>query len=108
MTTPDLTTTPDRQLADWLFYDDVRRAERAEIDGLGCYAAEDEDHDAATCSTCRQLAAAAAERQAVRDEIARREAAGIFIEDPDEPTFEERHAPYGIEWQLEQRERYGR
>lgn len=109
MSTPDLTTIPDRRLADWLFYDDVRRAELSEIDGFYCPGLEDEDVDHAThvasCDYCQRLEADAAERRAVEDEVARRAELGISIEDPDEPTLEERLAPFGPEWQREQRER---
>jgi hypothetical protein len=104
----DLTTTPDRQLEDWLFYDDARMAELAEIDGLYCPDDDgDHHHGPATCSFCREAAAHSDLRAAVKAEIARRVELDIRIEDPNEPTFEERHAPYGIEWELEQRERHG-
>ena len=41
------------------------------------------------------------ERAAVRAEIERREAAGVFIEDPEAPSLEERLEPFGIEWQID-------
>jgi hypothetical protein len=100
----DLTTIPDRQLSDWLFYDDVRTAELLEVDGFTCPDAYD-DHEPDTCAFCSALAADRAERDAVRAEIERRERAGVFIDDPNEPSFEERYAPFGLEWQREQDER---
>jgi hypothetical protein len=101
----DLTNTPDRRLADWLFYDDVRIARELELDGLQCPDLDEPGHDTARCGACSELDAAAAERAEVKAEIARREAAGIRVDDPEAPTFEERFEPFGLEWQIEQRER---
>jgi len=106
----DLTTTPDRQLEDWLFYADVRRAEALEVDGLHCAAAEADYDDGVAhvgCAFCAQLDADSAEYAAVKAEINRRLATEIRIDDPNEPTLEERLAPWGIEWELEQRDRAG-
>jgi hypothetical protein len=91
----DLTTIPDRQLADALYWLDVRCAEHLEVDALY---GDPEGADPAVLADFD-------ERAAVRAEIARREAAGISIEDPTEPSLEERLEPFGIEWQIEQRER---
>lgn len=91
----DLTTIPDRRLAEALFYLDVRCAEHLEVDALY---GDPEGADPAVLADFD-------ERAAVRAEIERREAAGIFIEDPEAPSLEERLEPFGIEWQLEQRER---
>jgi methionine synthase II (cobalamin-independent) len=91
----DLTTMPDRQLETAEFYADVRCAEHLEVDAL--YGDPDGPHPS--------VAADFEWRAALRDEIARREAAGITIDDPDEPSLEARLEPFGIEWQLEQRER---
>ncbi|MGB8878615.1 MAG: hypothetical protein WCD11_19985 [Solirubrobacteraceae bacterium] len=91
----DITTIPDRQLAEALFYLDARCAEHLEVDAL--YG----DPEGADPAVLGDFAA----RLEVRAEIERREAAGIFIEDPDAPSLEERLEPFGIEWQIEQRER---
>ena len=85
---------PDRDLADRLFWIDVRLGEHAEVDCMGGGEYE-----------CPRCSADFKAREAILAEQARREAAGIFIEDPDEPTLEERLEPYGLEWQIEQRER---
>ena len=98
MTTPEIETVPDRLLAESLFYLDVRCAEHLECDAL--YG----DPEGADPRVLADFDSAAE----IRAEIARREAAGVFIDDPDAPTLEERLEPFGIEWQLEQRERYGR
>lgn len=91
----DITTIPDRQLAETLFYLDARCAEHLEVDAL--YG----DPEGADPAVLGDFAA----RTEIRAEIERREAAGIFIEDPDAPTLEERLEPFGLEWQIEQRER---
>jgi hypothetical protein len=90
----DLTTMPDRQLQTAEFYADVRCAEHLEVDAL--YGSDDPDP---------AVVADFEWRAQLRDEIARREAEGITIDDPDEPSLEARLEPFGIEWQLEQRER---
>lgn len=43
--------------------------------------------------------------RALFHEMERRERTGQFNPDPNAPTLEERLGPYGIEWQIEQRER---
>lgn len=92
----DLTTIPDRQLADRLFWLDVKIAELYEIDAV--YG--DEDGPAA------DVLAVFAERDDLAAERDRRIEQGVApIVDPTEPTLEERLAPYGIEWRLEQRDR---
>lgn len=93
----DITQTPDRDLADALFYIDVRRAEHSEIDcdGGGEY-------------RCERCEADYVEAREIRAELARREANGVEVVDPDAPTLEERLGPYGIEWELEQRDRQER
>lgn len=93
----DLTKVPDRQLGDWLFWDDVRFTEMMEMDALA-YIDEDEELQAA--ETARR-----AQREAIKAEIERRGELGLYIPEPGELTLEERWAPYGPEWQLEQRER---
>ena len=90
-----LDIVPDRQLADALFYIDVRIGELLEIDGI-----YDPDGDITPAA-----AGLHADREEIHTEMARRIAAGITIEDPDAPTLEERLEPFGIEWQIEQRER---
>ena len=90
-----MTTVPDRQLADALFYLDVRIAEHYEVDAVFG------DPDGPSPQVQGDFDA----RRQIRAEVDRRTEFGIQIDDPDEPSFEERHAPYGIEWQIEQRER---
>jgi hypothetical protein len=91
----DLTTMPDRELQTAEFYADVRCAEHLEVDAL--YGDENGPAPA--------VAADFAWRAELREEIARREAAGIAIDDPNAETLEQRLAPWGTEWELEQRER---
>lgn len=86
-------TEPDRSIGERMIYAEAFLAEHCEMDcgggGTPC---------AGCCARFDFLKAA-------REEDDRRQAAGITIEDPDEPTLEERLGPYGIEWQIEQRER---
>jgi hypothetical protein len=92
----DLTTMPDRHIVDAMIYAERRLAEHLEMDCMG-----GGEYDCPRCSADRDF------MRAANAEMKRREEAGILIEDPDEPSFEERHAPWGPEWQLEQREREG-
>jgi hypothetical protein len=89
---PGLGLLPDRELADEEFYAGVTLAQCLEG---GCLGEEG-------CPTC---AAASARQEAATAEIAQRQKIGVTIEDLDAPTLEERLEPYGIEWQIEQRER---
>ena len=87
-------TEPDRSMADREFWLDVKLGEHSEMDcdGGGEF----------PCSDCD------ANHQALREiraEQGRREQEQIQIEDPNEETLEERLAPFGTEWQLEQQER---
>jgi hypothetical protein len=82
----EITTSPDRHIEEWIFMVEVRAAELAEIDG--------------TLSIGKS-----ASLEAHRDERDRRIAEGISIDDPNAETLEERLAPFGTEWQIEQRER---
>jgi hypothetical protein len=91
----DLSTTPDRELSESLFYLDARCAEHWETDAV--YGSEDGPDDA--------VAADFEARAQVRAELARREAAGITIEDPNAETFGQRYEPFGTAWQEEQRDR---
>lgn len=91
----ELTTTPDRALADALFWLDVRCAEHLEVDALY---GDPEGADPAVLADF-------AERATIRAEIERRLELGITIDDPDAPTLEQRLEPFGLEWELEQRER---
>jgi hypothetical protein len=93
----DLTTTPDRALMDAIFYADHDLAQHLEIDCEG-----GGEFECPTCTANRETIRLA------RTEIERRALLGIAVEDPNEPTLEQRLEPYGIEWELEQRERYGR
>ena len=64
------------------------------------------EHDA-YCA-CDEVCIAHEDRRtlaALTWEQARREACGEEHVDPSEPTLEERLGPYGIEWEMEQRER---
>lgn len=92
-----ITAVSDRELADVLFYIDVRRAEHLEID---CEAGGE--------YVCDRCEADRVEARAVRAELERREELGLEVVDPDAPTLEERLEPYGIEWELEQRDRQER
>ena len=90
----DLTTIPDRALVDSIFYADHELAEHLEIDCEG-----GGEFDCPTCTANRDGIRAA------RAEIDRRRLAGITVDDPHAETLEQRLAPYGTEWELEQRER---
>ena len=95
----DLTTIPDRALEDAAFMLDVKIGELLEIDAV--YG--DPDGPPA------EVVAIFDERDAIRTEIERRVTEGVPpIIDPDEPTLEQRLGPYGIEWEIEQRERGNR
>jgi hypothetical protein len=87
-------TEPDRSLSEREFRLDVALAQHAEMDCMG--------GGEYRCGQCEPNMDA---REAIREEVERRKAEGIFVEDPDEPTLEERLGPYGLEWQIEQRER---
>lgn len=89
-----ITTTPDRHLSDAEFYAGVSLSEHSEMDCEG-----GGEYECPTCTANR------ATIDAVKAEMARREAEGITIDDPNEPSFEERFAPFGPEWEREQRER---
>ena len=90
-------TEPDRSMSDRWFWIDVRLGEHMEIDCEG-----GGEFECPSCSAGRKgLAEIRAERE-------RRDRVGIeLIIDMDEPTFEERYAPYGPAWQEEQIERRG-
>jgi hypothetical protein len=90
-----ITTVPDRQLSDALFYLDAKIAEYYEMDLV--YGDED--------GPSPQVAADLDEAARIRREIKRRTEHDIYVDDPDAETFEERHAPFGTEWMIEQRER---
>lgn len=82
----------DRELADWMF-----RVDAAII-----------EHDAYCCCDDERAACVGRERRllaSLSHEADRRVRYGITVSSPDEETFEQRHAPYGTEWELEQRER---
>lgn len=87
----DLADTPDRHLQEAEMALEDRLAAHLEIDceGGGEY-------------VCDRCTADRAELEAITAELARREAEGIAVDDPSEPTFEERYAPFGPAWQEEQ------
>lgn len=92
-----INTIPDRDLEDAIFYAGHELSEHLEVDceGGGEF----------ICPTCD------ANRETIRTaraEIERRIVNGITVDDPNAETLEERLAPWGTEWQLEQLERYGR
>lgn len=88
-----MATEPDRSIGERVMYAEAFLAEHCEMDcgdgGEPC---------SGCCARIDFLAAAKTEER-------EREARGVTIVDPDEPTLEERLGPYGIEWQIEQQER---
>ena len=93
--TPQITALPDRQIEDDLFYLDVRISEWFEMDA---FYGDPEGPDP-------RAAADMDEYNALQAEKDRRIRMNIYVEDPAEPTLEERLGPWGLEWQIEQRER---
>lgn len=84
-------TASTRELSDALFYADATLGEHQNV---------------FDCEGCRECDGANRTYNEVQAERKRREQAGIAeIVDKGEPTFEERYAPYGEAWQIEQRER---
>lgn len=88
-------TEPDQSMEERAFYCDAAIIEHRNLDA---------DPDG-PCEGCIEAHHALEE---IRQERMRRYWLGIAIDDPAAPTLEERLAPYGIEWELEQRERAGR
>jgi hypothetical protein len=82
----------DRDLAEWSFAVDATIIEH----NMFCCCDED-----CTATPARKMLAA------ITYEMARRDRTGERWDRPGRETFEERHAPFGTEWQLEQRDRIG-